>query len=186
MSSRRFVISFCASGFLSLAAAVNPVTAKEREAADNGHTFTSVIVGGGISGLTVAYKLRTKDILVLEKWPQVGGRVWEGEYRGYSFARGAEYLGKPEGVLNKIIRDYNLEDQRIQDQQIQAWLSPDGPGSISREGATQCNERERTQNVYSCLRLHGVAYDGGGDGPSRIRSQEVEAQAKRTFQCEVC
>jgi len=39
----------------------------------------AIIVGGGIAGLTAAYKLKKKNnVLLLEKWPGVGGRVWEG------------------------------------------------------------------------------------------------------------
>lgn len=68
-----------------------------------------IVVGGGIAGLTAAWKLKKKDIMVLEQWPEVGGRIWEGYYEGFSYARGAEYLGEPWGVLKKIVKKYKLD-----------------------------------------------------------------------------
>lgn len=150
MSSRRMAVRLCVWGFLTVAIAVDPVTANEREAASEGHTFTSVIIGGGIAGLTAAYKLKTKDILVLEKWPQVGGRVWEGEYKGFSYARGAEYLGEPEGVLKKIISHYDLKPIEIMYPSL-CHFNDDVPGY----------ENTDIYNGFDGIALMHVMEDGG-------------------------
>ena len=45
--------------------------------------YDLIVVGGGIAGLTVAYRLRHQNILLLEKEPVVGGRTLSrrlGEY----------------------------------------------------------------------------------------------------------
>ena len=88
---------------------LTPSAAAKRRGSDGDDTYQTVIVGGGIAGMTAAYKLKKKDILVLEQWPTVGGRVWDDEWRGFSYARGAEYLGEPWGIMKKVIKKYKLD-----------------------------------------------------------------------------
>jgi oxygen-dependent protoporphyrinogen oxidase len=51
-----------------------------------------VIVGGGVSGLTAAYRLQHRDILVLEKEPHWGGNAYAMEHDGSVYATGAAFL----------------------------------------------------------------------------------------------
>jgi len=55
-----------------------------------------VIVGGGVSGLTVAYRLQHRDFLLLEKEPHWGGNAYAMEYEGSTYATGAAFLTKDE------------------------------------------------------------------------------------------
>ncbi len=55
-----------------------------------------VVVGGGISGLTAAYLLRTRDFLLLEKEPHWGGNAFAMEYRGNVYCTGTAFLYKEE------------------------------------------------------------------------------------------
>lgn len=83
-------------------------------AADNHNkTYDVIIVGGGIAGLTAAFYLDNYDLLLLEKEQQVGGRATSGRYKGLSYARGAEYLGTPEGPLKEIISEFGLRLREI-------------------------------------------------------------------------
>jgi protoporphyrinogen oxidase len=55
-----------------------------------------VIVGGGVSGLTAAYRLRGRDFLLLEKEPHWGGNAYAMQYEGSEYATGSAFLGKDE------------------------------------------------------------------------------------------
>src|SRR5579863_9843097 len=55
-----------------------------------------VIVGGGISGLTAAYRLQHRDFLLLEKEPHWGGNAYAMEYEGSTYATGSAFLAKDE------------------------------------------------------------------------------------------
>ncbi|MDH5602863.1 MAG: FAD-dependent oxidoreductase [Cyclobacteriaceae bacterium] len=50
-----------------------------------------LIVGGGLSGIAAAYKLRDKDILLLELSDHAGGSSSAGEDLGLAFSMGAHY-----------------------------------------------------------------------------------------------
>ena len=52
-------------------------------------TFDVVIVGGGLSGLTAAYRLRERNILLLEKDPWVGGNAVIADWKGIQYSVGA-------------------------------------------------------------------------------------------------
>jgi protoporphyrinogen/coproporphyrinogen III oxidase len=55
-----------------------------------------VIVGGGVSGLTAAYRLQHRDFLLLEKEPHWGGNAYEMEYEGSTYGTGSAFLVKDE------------------------------------------------------------------------------------------
>jgi protoporphyrinogen/coproporphyrinogen III oxidase len=55
-----------------------------------------VIVGGGVSGLTAAYRLQHRDFLLLEKEPHWGGNAYAMEYEGATYATGSAFLAKDE------------------------------------------------------------------------------------------
>ena len=50
-----------------------------------------IIVGGGVSGLTAAYLLQSRDFLLLEKEPHWGGNAYLEEYDGQAYATGAAF-----------------------------------------------------------------------------------------------
>ena len=54
-----------------------------------------VIVGGGAGGLTAAYRLKDRDILLLEALPEIGGNSMYCEWEGMPFSLGGQYIGVP-------------------------------------------------------------------------------------------
>ncbi len=71
--------------------------------------YDALVIGAGIAGLTAAYHLRGHHIRVLERADRVGGRTLSGTHEGYTYAKGTEYLGEPEGTLAKIIADLGVQ-----------------------------------------------------------------------------
>jgi oxygen-dependent protoporphyrinogen oxidase len=73
-----------------------------------------VIVGGGVSGLAAAYRLRDLDFLLLEKEPHWGGNAYLMEYKGTPYATGSAFLGKSEHAYD-FAREIGLEPLPIND-----------------------------------------------------------------------
>lgn len=74
-----------------------------------------VVIGGGVAGLSAAYSLRERgcDVVVLEKGERVGGRVVSGHRGPLIYAKGTEYLGKPEGRLAQLIAALKLKPREL-------------------------------------------------------------------------
>jgi len=78
--------------------------------------YDIVIVGGGISGLFLAYKLlNTKlNILVLEKESEFGGRVHTISKNGYQYECGAARFSNKHNKLLTLIHELGLKDDIIE------------------------------------------------------------------------
>jgi protoporphyrinogen/coproporphyrinogen III oxidase len=66
-----------------------------------------VILGAGLAGMTAAYHLRDRDVVVLESRDRVGGRTLSGEHDGYWFNSGAQFVWDARTV--QLCRDLELE-----------------------------------------------------------------------------
>lgn len=71
--------------------------------------YDVVVVGGGISGLTTAYLLRYKNVLLLEKEPTAGGRIISGQWEGFHYPKGAEYIGPPEYEMAALFQALGIQ-----------------------------------------------------------------------------
>ena len=77
-----------------------------------------IIIGAGITGLYLAYKLLLKgvsatDIVIFEGSDRIGGRIYTNEHKGFRYSVGAGRLGKKHKYVMKIIKDFKLQDQII-------------------------------------------------------------------------
>jgi protoporphyrinogen/coproporphyrinogen III oxidase len=66
-----------------------------------------VILGAGLAGLTAAYHLRDRDIVVLESRDRVGGRTLSGRHGAYWYNLGAQFVWDPRTV--ELCRGLGLE-----------------------------------------------------------------------------
>src|SRR5258706_8835068 len=57
-----------------------------------------VILGAGLAGMTAAYHLRDRDVVVIESRDRVGGRTLSGEHDSYWYNSGAQFVWDPRTV----------------------------------------------------------------------------------------
>ena len=57
-----------------------------------------MVIGAGLAGLTAAYELRDRDVVVLESRDRVGGRTLSGERDGVWYNSGAQFVWDPRTV----------------------------------------------------------------------------------------
>ena len=79
-------------------------------------SYDIVIVGGGISGLFLAYKLVDTDlnILVLEKEKEFGGRIHTILKNGYQYECGAARFSNKHNKLLTLIHELGLKEDIIE------------------------------------------------------------------------
>jgi protoporphyrinogen oxidase len=74
-----------------------------------------VIVGGGAGGLTAAYRLKDRNLLLLEALPQLGGNSMYFEWEGMPFSLGGQYIGTPGSWADSVwdlCGELNLEPEK--------------------------------------------------------------------------
>jgi oxygen-dependent protoporphyrinogen oxidase len=69
----------------------------------------AVVVGGGIAGLTAAWRLRDLDTILLEAEPRVGGRIKSVERDGRWVSVGAHMFPGPGSLLWDLLDELDLE-----------------------------------------------------------------------------
>jgi protoporphyrinogen/coproporphyrinogen III oxidase len=72
-------------------------------------THDVVVIGGGIAGLAAAWRLRHRDVLLLEAGDRLGGRM-RSEVRGdYWLNHGAHLFPAPGSLVDRMARECGLE-----------------------------------------------------------------------------
>jgi protoporphyrinogen oxidase len=71
-----------------------------------------IIVGGGISGLYLGYKLADHyDITILEKTDRLGGRIMTKNYGGFNFEAGAGRFSRCHKILYRLLEEFGLTNK---------------------------------------------------------------------------
>ena len=80
-----------------------------------GEKYDTIIVGGGIAGLFLAYKLKDskQDILLLEKEGEWGGRIHTMYKTDYHYECGAARISNKHHKLMTLIHELGLGDQIV-------------------------------------------------------------------------
>ena len=71
--------------------------------------YDTVIIGGGLSGLTAAWHLREKDILVLESEDRIGGRLYSLQRDGYWLNLGAGVFSSGKSHVRDLVDELGLK-----------------------------------------------------------------------------
>ncbi len=105
--------------------------------------FDFVIIGGGISGLTSAYKLRNSNYLLLEQYADLGGQARGGNYNGIGYTLGSAYLSSIDGELGKLLDELKLKPVQI-NEHTNSWYYDGKFEFISK--ATGLNQNDLSKN----------------------------------------
>ena len=94
-----------------------------------------IVIGGGIAGLTVAYKLRDRRVLLLEAAPETGGVSKSETWQGIEYSIGAAYIIDPASDSGdarelagfKLLEELGLRhaEEVLKDRTLQRRLSGD-------------------------------------------------------------
>ena len=71
--------------------------------------YDTVIIGGGIAGLTAGYMLRDKNILLLEREDRFGGRVLSEKVNGAVNNIGTQYFTDEDTSFVHLINELGIE-----------------------------------------------------------------------------
>lgn len=71
------------------------------------------IVGGGLSGLAAAYRLRDTDLVLLEHLGRTGGHCARGRWKDVSYSECAAYFVEPEDPLDKFYDELKFPIRKI-------------------------------------------------------------------------
>lgn len=71
--------------------------------------YDAIIIGGGISGITTAYMLRDKNILLLEKEKRFGGRVLSEEVFETTNNIGTQFFSEGDSSFVNLMNDLGIE-----------------------------------------------------------------------------
>lgn len=68
-----------------------------------------VVAGGGIAGLSAAWELRDRNVVVLEAADRVGGRMWSDTRDPYWLNYGGHVVGGPETATGRLMQAVGVE-----------------------------------------------------------------------------
>lgn len=71
--------------------------------------YDTVIVGAGIAGLTAAYMLRDKKLLLLEQEDRFGGRVWTEKINEATYNIGTQFFTEEETSFVHLVNELGIE-----------------------------------------------------------------------------
>lgn len=81
-----------------------------------------VIVGGGMSALVAAHRLKDHNFLLLEQYKELGGQSRGESRNGLWYSLGAAYFGDMEGPVADLCREFSLKPTVIgQDKNSYLW-----------------------------------------------------------------
>ncbi len=100
----------------------------------DGKTLDTVIVGGGIAGLTVVYRLRDRDILLLEKEEVCGGRTLSRQMGEYVYNTGAQVILGDDSLVARLADELGVRRTLIAKTKIPMYIKGKLVASSSQAG----------------------------------------------------
>ncbi|MDQ3879488.1 MAG: FAD-dependent oxidoreductase, partial [Chloroflexota bacterium] len=160
-------------------------------AADH-RTHDVVVVGGGIAGLAAAWRLRHRDVLVLEASDRVGGRMRSDPWGdGYWLNYGAHLFPAPGSLVDSITTELELETVRVWgnmravavgDTKLTSGLVESYPFRLPLSLRDRAAFAMRGRRLLSAIgRYRGVAKPRPGETFEDTRRRILAFEGDRTF-----
>jgi len=150
-----------------------------------------VIVGGGIAGLAAAWRLRDRDVLLLEAEDRLGGRLRSDPRGEYWLNYGAHLFPAPGSLVDSMIRDCGLQTASVTGSMMGLAVSSTRldrgrvetyplrlPLSV-REKAAFAAAGLKLQRAVK--RYHSLARPAEGETPAEVRARLLAHEGDRTF-----
>jgi oxygen-dependent protoporphyrinogen oxidase len=150
-----------------------------------------VVVGGGIAGLAAAWRLRDRDVLLLEAADRLGGRL-RSEPRGeYWLNYGAHLFPAPASLVGSMVRECGLETVPVTGSMMGLAV---GSKKLER-GRVETYPlrlplpvRDRAAFAAAGLKIqravrrrHRLARAEEGESPAEVRARVLAFEGDRTF-----
>ena len=155
------------------------------------NTRDVVVIGGGIAGLSAAWRLRHRDVLLLEAADRLGGRLRSDPRGDYWMNYGAHLFPAPGSLVDSMVRDCGLETVPVTGSMMGLAVG----STLLNRGRVETypfrlplSLRERLAFARSGLkvqravaRYQRLAKPAPGETPSDVRARVLAFEGDRTF-----
>ena len=150
-----------------------------------------VVIGGGIAGLSAAWRLRHRDVLLLEAADRLGGRLRSDPRGDYWLNYGAHLFPAPGSLVDSMARDCGLETVPVTGSMMGLAVG----SKLLNHGRVETypfrlplSVRERLAFATAGLkvqravaRYHRLASPAPGETPADVRARVLAFEDHRTF-----
>jgi protoporphyrinogen/coproporphyrinogen III oxidase len=158
---------------------------------DSSETREVVVVGGGIAGIAAAWRLRARDVVLLEASHRLGGRLRSERRGAYWMNYGAHLFPAPGSLVDSMARECGLESVPVTGGMMGLAVG----SRLMDRGRVETypfrlplSLRERAALATAGLRLRravarraGIAAPVQGETPADVRSRVLAFEDDRTF-----
>ena len=150
-----------------------------------------VVIGGGIAGLSAAWRLRDRDVLLLEAGDRLGGRLRSDPRGDYWLNYGAHLFPAPGSLVDAMARECGLETVPVTGSMMGLAVG----STLLNRGRVETypfrlplSVRDRLAFAAAGLkvqravaRYHRLARPAPGETPADVRARVLAFEDDRTF-----